>query len=362
MSVKKVRDEVHQKCTRCNLCVKQCGFLQKYGNPGNIADAIGLDGKSFAEMPFECSLCSLCEIKCPAKLAPAEMFLEMRRDAVSNGVADFSRQKALLNYERRGVSNRYSYFALPKNCETIFFPGCTLAGLRPKQTFRLFKCLKDYVPNLGIVLHCCCKPSHDLGRTGAFEKFSRKMGQYLERNAIKKILVACPGCYKIFKNYYSRSVQIETVYEIMSQNRFPVSKKISGSVCVHDPCVVRHEDGIHDSVRHLVEATGLNLFKMNHERKNTLCCGEGGAVNFVNPELSQNWSALRAKESEGQKIITYCAGCINRLNKFHSVSHVLDLVFEPQAALAGKIKTSSPPMTYLNRLFLKYWLKKSFKI
>lgn len=360
MSVKKVGDEVHQKCTRCNLCVKQCAFLQKYGNPGNIAAAIGLDAKSFSKMPFECSLCSLCEIKCPAKLSPAEMFMEMRRDAVSRGVADFSRQKALLNYEQRGISKRYSYFALPKNCDTIFFPGCTLAGTRPKHTFRLFNYLKEYVSNLGIVLHCCCKPSHDLGRTREFETFSREMKQYLKRNAIKKILVACPGCYKIFKNY-GNSVQIETVYEIMSQNRLSVSKKNSGSVCVHDPCVVRYEEGIQDAIRHLVETTGLTLLKTNHERKNTVCCGEGGAVNFVNPELSQNWSALKANETGGQKIVTYCAGCLNRLSKFHSVSHVLDLMFEPQAALAGKLKTSRPPMTYLNRLFLKYWLKKSFK-
>jgi ferredoxin len=31
-----------QECTGCNLCVEQCAFLRKYGNPGEIAVAFDL--------------------------------------------------------------------------------------------------------------------------------------------------------------------------------------------------------------------------------------------------------------------------------------------------------------------------------
>jgi Fe-S oxidoreductase len=354
----KSKMSAQEECTRCNLCVEQCAFLRKYGNPAEIAAAFDCHDQNFLNLPFECCLCELCTTMCPAGLNPAKIFLKMRREVVSRDGFNFSRHKALLDYEKRGISKGYTYYAFPRKCDTVFFPGCTLAGTRPKQTFRLFNYLRDHFPNIGVVLDCCCKPSHDLGRHSSFKEIFDEMKHYLEEKKIKKIFLACPGCYKIFKKY-GGSFHVETVYEIMSQKGLPGSNNVSGSVCIHDPCVARFDEKIHTAIRHLVMSTGLHVWEMAHSGKNTLCCGEGGGVNLINPELSRNWACLRAKEAHDEKIITYCAGCCAILSKVASVCHIIDLIFEPQAAISGMVKVYRTPMTYLNRILLKRRLKKT---
>jgi Fe-S oxidoreductase len=351
-------DKFAQECIRCNLCVEQCAFLQKHGSPGEISAAFDFHNKNFPSFPFECSLCELCTVVCPVRLNPAKIFLEMRREIVCRNDFDFSSYKVLLDYERRGISKRYTYYALPGGCDTVFFPGCALVGTRPKKTFQLFNYLKSHIPNLGVVLDCCCKSSHDLGRHHSFRENLDEIKYYLKEKGIKKILAACPGCYKIFKTY-GESIRVETVYEIMSKNGFPVSKNVSGSVGIHDPCSARHDEKIHAAIRHLLTSVGLDVLEIEYSGKNTLCCGEGGAVGFIDPEVSGNWASIRAKGTRDEKIITYCAGCCAKLSKTISVWHIIDLIFEPQATIAGKIKVYRAPLTYLNRILLKHRLKKT---
>ena len=76
----------------------------------------------------------------------------MRRAAVSKGIAPLPEHKMLLDYEKRGISRKYSYYALPDGCDTIFFPGCGLPGTRPKRTLQVYHHLRESIPNLGIVL------------------------------------------------------------------------------------------------------------------------------------------------------------------------------------------------------------------
>jgi uncharacterized membrane protein YdjX (TVP38/TMEM64 family) len=57
-------------------------------------------------------------------------------------------------------------------------------------------------------------------------------------------------------------------------------------------------------------------------------------------------------------MIAYCAGCANFLSLLTPTSHVLDLLFEPEATMSGNIKVSKAPLTYWNRLKMKKYFKK----
>src|SRR5210317_1002962 len=92
--------EMSEKCIECKLCVKQCAFLKKYGTPKFIADSWPPGEKAMEKMPFECSLCSLCTVVCPVDIDPKKMFLEMRRSVTGCGMADFTKQKLLINFEK----------------------------------------------------------------------------------------------------------------------------------------------------------------------------------------------------------------------------------------------------------------------
>lgn len=347
---------ISEKCVNCELCQKECEFLRKYGKPKEIADFYNPLDKTYQAIPFECSLCQLCAAVCPVDINPADMFLEMRREAVNQGNGDYPEHSVILGYERRGTSQRYTYYALPEGCDTIFFPGCTLPGTRPDKTLKLYKHMKKEIPTLGIVLDCCTNPSHDLGREEYFNAMFQEMRDFLVINGVRRVLVACPNCHKVFSKY-GGELSVKTVYEYMAINGLPNTEQVNGTVTIHDPCVVRCEEAIHSAVRDLCTKKGLTIEEMPHHGKKTICCGEGGAVGCVSADVAKKWGALRKAETNGRKIVTYCAGCANFLGAITPTSHILDFLFEPQATVSGKAKVSKSPATHLNRLRLKKRLK-----
>lgn len=350
-----------EECVECNICVKQCAFLKKYGTPKNIADTWPGEGHQSLSRAFECSLCSLCTAVCPVKIDPKRMFLEMRRLSVANGQADLSRQKQLLNFEKRGTSKRYSFYGLPSGCDTVLFPGCALSGSRPRRVMQLFEHLQNFFPNLGIVLDCCTKPSHDLGRTAYFAAMFSEMQRYLTGHGIKNVFVACPSCYAVFKQY-GKGFSTRSVYEILAREYWqPESLFSAEPVTIQDSCVARFEKNMQDSVRKLTRSRGISFEELKHHGKKTLCCGEGGGAHFVAPDLAGNWAVRRKKEVQNRRIITYCAGCAHFLGRVAPTAHLLDLVFDPVATLAGRATVARSPFTYLNRLLLKWKFKRKMK-
>ncbi|MCI5143281.1 MAG: (Fe-S)-binding protein, partial [Candidatus Electrothrix sp. ATG1] len=131
---------------------------------------------------------------------------------------------------------------------------------------------------------------------------------------------------------------------------------------VHDPCTTRQDPEVHTCVRQLLGAAAFRVEEMPHHGKKTFCCGEGGAVPFVDKQLARSWGDQRSQEAEERAsvplTVTYCAGCVEFLRSRMRIVHLLDLLFAPEAALAGKVKVSRSPFTYLNRLLLKRRLKK----
>jgi uncharacterized membrane protein YdjX (TVP38/TMEM64 family)/Fe-S oxidoreductase len=350
--------EISEKCTNCDACQKDCKFLRKYGKPKHIAEAYDPSDRACQAMPFECSLCQLCASVCPEKINPAAMFLEMRREKVRLRQGDYPEHAGMLAYERRGTSKRYTYYAIPARCDTVFFPGCNLQGSRPGKTFKLYEHMKVGIPTLGIVLDCCMKISHDLGRKEHFTAMFQEMKGYLVENGIRKVIVACPNCHRMFKDY-GGELSVQTAYEVMADNRCLGQESLKGIVAIHDPCAVRFEGPAHSAVRRLVTNQGLTIEEMPHHRERSLCCGEGGFVGCISPDLSKSWGTMIKKEANGRRMITYCAGCTNHLNGVTPTSHILDLLFEPKTTLAGESKASQAPMTYLNRLRLKSRFRKS---
>ncbi|MHC1729951.1 MAG: 4Fe-4S dicluster domain-containing protein [Syntrophobacteraceae bacterium] len=351
------RNTIRRQCIECKLCVKECAFLQKHGDPKSIAEAFDPARAACSALPFECNMCALCSAVCPVDLQPPGMFLQMRRDILNEKGSLRREHSRILGYEKRGTSKRYSLYALPKGCDTVLFPGCTLSGARPERVMGLFEHIRKSLPSLGIVLDCCTKPSHDLGREEYFKAMFGEMKACLFQNGVRNVLLACPSCFQIFKEH-GQEFTSSTVYKFLAEKGLPDTGSISGIFSVQDSCTTRFETRLQDAVRILAREKGLTIEEMPHSREKTFCCGEGGAACFVSPALSGNWPRLRKEEANGRRLIAYCAGCVSRLNPVTPTTHLLDILFEPNDALSGKVKVSGWPITYWNRIRLKRRFRK----
>lgn len=354
-SLKAALNTVSEKCIQCGLCQEECAFLKKYGDPAEIAAAYDPCDPRLLKMPFECSLCGLCAAVCPVDITPAKMFLEMRRES-DRRCEEFGADCVYLGYERRGTSRHLSYYALPTGCDTIFFPGCTFPATRPEETLKLYEMLREKIPHLGIVLDCCTKPSHDLGRQTYFHAMFTEMRDFLVHRGVRKVVVTCPNCYRIFSRY-GDPIEAETIYEVVADSDIIPRESMRDAVVLHDPCVLRFEPRIQQSIRRMATRMGLSFEEMPHHGEHTLCCGEGGSVGCVTPELADRWKALRIKEAEGKKIVTYCAGCVIRLGADQPTMHILDLLINEQRPVSKVPHHSRFPLTCFNRLKLKHLLK-----
>lgn len=348
-------------CTECGACVRSCTFLQVHGTPKSIAGRLVKEGGRGRLAAFECSLCDLCGVVCPEDLSPLDMFMAMRRDAQQAGDVDPQKYAVLLGYERRGNSRLFSWYGLPKGCDTVFFPGCTFTGTRSQTAWALFTYIREHVPQAGVVLDCCNKPSHDLGRHEQFLEQFKEMNRSLVDHGVRKVLVTCPNCLKVFKQY-GQGLEVTTVYQFMVQQGLPATLKVAENCVIHDPCPTRGEDDLHVAIRKLIEAQGVQSEEMNGKPVRTLCCGEGGAVGFVRPEFSRAWTKMRVKQAKGKRIITYCAGCVHYLSPYASVWHILDLIFFPAAVSQGRFRVAKAPLTYLFRLLFKWRLRRFLNV
>jgi Fe-S oxidoreductase len=354
-SAGRLTELVAEKCVDCGLCRRDCLYLQKHGLPGEQARAV-LENRFDLQQSFLCSLCGLCTETCPRTIDPAAMFMSLRVKAVKQGRGTFLQHQRLTNYERWGKSALFSRYSLPAGCSTVFFPGCALPGTRTNRVIDLYGALRRTVPNLGLVLDCCTKPSHDLGRIDYFQEQFGHLHRKLVEHGIREVLVACPNCLRMFSEY-GRGLKVRMVYEVLADFfNWPI--KLTGTVTVHDPCGVRWDERVHQAVRRLITGSGLHIEEMKHHGISTFCCGEGGGVGYINRELSANWGRMRSHEAAGRRIITYCAGCTEYLAPLTPVSHLADLLFEPAETLQGREKTAASPWTYVNRLLLKLRLQR----
>jgi uncharacterized membrane protein YdjX (TVP38/TMEM64 family) len=279
----------------------------------------------------------------------------MRREAVDRGYGNFSEHTPLVTYEKLGTSRRFTLYRLPEGCSTIFFPGCSLSGTRPDGVNKVFAELQKADPTVGIVFDCCLKPSHTLGREQYVNTMFEEMNSWLVNQGVTEVLVACPN-FQVMFDTFGHGLTVRTVWEALAESGLQ-PEKVSGTVSVHDPCVIRNSGTVHQAVRNLLERQGLNVEEMQHSGRTTVCCGKGGAVDMLNPELAASWGNLRKSEAAGRRTITYCAGCVQALGSHTPTNHLVDMLFSPQQTLAGNKKGAGAPITYLNRLLLK----RSFK-
>ena len=138
---------------------------------------------------------------------------------------------------------------------------------------------------------------------------------------IKKIITTCPHSFNILKNEYpdlGGNYEVyhhsEFVHDLIESKKITISQNsIDEVMTYHDPCYLGRGNNIYNQPREIIKRLSKNFVEMPRNKRNSLCCGAGGAQMFKEAEKgSAEINIVRTQEALDTKskiIVTGCPFC-----------------------------------------------------
>jgi len=362
LTAEEARDEA-ERCLfcHCDACVRECDFLAEHcRSPRELARSVADDLEGARSMVYACALCSLCAEVCPERLDIGAMLLEGRRELVRRGKGPLRAHDRVVATYRASMSRSLT-LAMPepgrRKSRRLFFPGCTLPALNPRQTVAIYDVLRRHFSGVGALLQCCGVPADALGMADEAAHAREELLRHAEDIGAEELLVLCPSCVVALRSE-SRGPKVTSVWEALAGSWEPPRYAEGARLAVHDPCRARHDSGLHDAIRTLVHATGAQIDEVAFARERARCCGFGGAMYPVDPALSRRFADRRAAESPWP-YVTPCAGCRTALaSRGKETIHLWDLLLSPDWRTLAPAPPRAGLAGYTNRMRAKLAFKR----
>jgi heterodisulfide reductase subunit D len=92
---------------------------------------------------------------------------------------------------------------------------------------------------------------------------------------------------------------------------------MEATVTYHDPCDLGRNSGVFNEPREVLQAIpGLKLVELAHNRQLSMCCGGGGNVEMVDPELSARVAQMKLDEiaeTGARMVVSACQQCLRTI-------------------------------------------------
>jgi Fe-S oxidoreductase len=218
---------------------------------------------------------------------------------------------------------------LKTEAETLLFMGCVPSYLDMKMVPSLIKPLDaagvDYT-TLAVEENCCGFPLYLMGAK-EFESHAEQLIEGIKATGAKELVTPCAGCYKTFKKIYPEigDLGLEVYHSVhyllklINEDRIRLKNDSGGKVTYHDPCDLGRAFKIFEEPREILKKIpGVDFVEMARNRLQARCCGGGGGVQALNPEMAVDMAEERVRDalSVGAGIIVSgCAACKDNLRK-----------------------------------------------
>ena len=312
---------------RCDICVKACAYMQKYqGYPkvfarrifNNLSIAQGI--RKANTLINSCALCGQCEELCPDGFSMKDLCLAAREELVAQGFMS----KSAFEFALEDMEQATSCLFVHEGCDGkspryVFFPGCQLAGARPKQVADVYDFLcKGLRGGVGVYLSCCGIPAHWAGEKEYFARHVQQMKEKLASLGNPTVIAACPTCLNVFREYLSEVVSV-SLWEVLDGMELVSwecvrarENDVPDTLVIHDPCAARHNTAWQKAVRSLAKKCGVTVREPKHTRETTACCGHGGNQWCADHEAARAMAKKRAKDLGGPSLAS-CIMCRENL-------------------------------------------------
>lgn len=335
-----------ERCIQCQCleCVKVCEYLNSFGSYpkkyvreiyNNLSIVMGQ--RHANKLINSCSLCGLCKEVCPHDLHMGMVCKQAREEMVKKGkmppsAHDFPLRDMLFSNSEKCTLARHQPGTA--SSKYLFFPGCQLSASAPQLVKQVYATLlRELSGGVGLMLRCCGAPADWSGREELFRNSLQEFVEQWRQLGKPKLITACSTCYEVFKTHLA-DAPLVSLYELLDELRIPAvaCEGIPAVITVHDACTTRHESGIQQSVRNILQRLGVQIEELALSRDKTECCGYGGLMFFANQELAKQAILRRIKESPLDYVV-YCAMCRDYFaSKGKRTVHLLDLLFAAEDA------------------------------
>ncbi|MDR2182542.1 MAG: (Fe-S)-binding protein [Clostridiales bacterium] len=235
-----------------------------------------------------------------------------------------------------------------------FLPGCALPSYNPQAVEATIRHLKNIYPDLSVVQKCCGKPTIAVGQAEKFAERFAGLVEDIKYCEADEVIVACQSCMKTLKG--CEDYKTTSLWELLPLIGLPkelVGKARDSDVVfsVHDSCSVRDYTGIHNGIRWTLAALGYKFVDPpGRARDMARCCGFGGMIVPVSPDIAQRVMRRRVDDFPTSKSVVYCAACRSSFMTVGADSwHILDLLF------GDVVYENTPPPANVLASPLKAW-------
>ncbi|MGC8490997.1 MAG: (Fe-S)-binding protein [Syntrophobacteraceae bacterium] len=380
-------------CTKCRLCADVCPAVSASGDgmlsalsrmkglrqflrsrPALLRRLFGDAGlseeieKQFSENVFRCTLCGNCQEVCPVGIGLKDIWLSLRGNMVRSGAGP-----ARIGTIRENLSESRNVFAednaeradwvdemrdapedryLRERAEVVYFTGCVsayypVAQRIPMALARILDAGSVDFTLMGEDEWCCGFPLLGAGLGGMLQSFVEHNVEAVLRKGAKRIVFACPSCYRMWREYYPRRFEIshasEFLLQLVREKRLPL-KPLELTVTYHDPCDLGRGARIFDEPREVIRAIpGVKLVELPNIREKCRCCGGGGNLEMFDPKLSAAITAQKMEEVVGtgaQAVVSACQQCVRTMTTYAKRNgvaiEVMDLVQLVHKSIVGQ--------------------------
>ncbi|MCD6305500.1 MAG: (Fe-S)-binding protein [Deltaproteobacteria bacterium] len=353
-------------CTNCQVCADVCPAVAVSGD-GDLSAVARMKGLAqilkgrgglfrrmlrsrppsdeafdhFSSTVFRCTLCANCQEVCPVGIHLRDLWLSLRHDMVHSGY-----YPKKINMIRDNLKEEHNVFGednderaewvedmaepaedgyIRDRAEMVYFTGCTAAyfPLAQKIPIALAEILDrsgvDFTL-LGATEWCCGFPMLGAGLKDMFQEFMEHNLEAVREKGAREILFACPSCYATWREYYPDEFKVshasQFLINLIRNERIPL-KKLDLTVTYHDPCDLGRGTRIFDEPREVIRAIpGIGFVELAHNRENCLCCGGGGNLEMVDPNLSARIAQRKIEEilaTGADAVVTSCQQCVRTM-------------------------------------------------
>jgi len=348
-------DEI-AKCNRCGFCLAHCPVYavkgREWATPRgkNALIRAIIEGKidwtpEIEETIFRCTGCRLCTQTCfPAVetnagvLAGRQCLADRKQypkvvgrvvEALENNfnISNEPNENRSMWMESMGNVPTHKY--QKQKARVIYFVGCVAAfypmAHKIPQTFVqiLDKAKVDFTL-LGGEEWCCGFPLIQAGMKEKMQKLVEHNQEKVKDVGAETVVFACPSCYHTWKEKYRTEAELlhstQFIERLINDDRIAFNNGTPKTVTYHDPCDLGRNSGVYDPPRNILKKIpNLNLVELESNRQLSVCCGGGGDLEMIDPDLSAAIAQRKIEEIQrtgAEEVVTSCQQCIRTISGY----------------------------------------------